>query len=171
MRIVLIFACVLALFALPSAVYYALLHPRDMAVDYLVYQSPYGARTGFYNLMPPDSFLSFCIDYLYAILRLHLPILFSPDPRGLAMQAFVIVVWISTRPLSRTADISRSTKLLPCLVVGHMAVSMLFEPDLGSYVRHLSSVSLFCMILLSARPEHCHTSRSVSQRDAAWLPK
>lgn len=161
-RTVLVLACLLALISLPSAVYYALLHPRDMAVDYLIYQSPYGARTGFYNLMPPDSFSSFCIDYLYAVVRLHLPILFSPDPRGLAMQTFVIVVWISTRPLARTAEISRCAKLLACLVFGHMAVSMLFEPDLGSYVRHLSSVSLICMVLLSARADDRHATRERS---------
>ncbi|WP_235024754.1 hypothetical protein [Caballeronia arvi] len=165
-RFVLLVACVLALALMPSEFYFALLNPRDMAVDYLVYQSPFGARTGFYNLLPPESFAAFCVDYIYAMVRLHLPVLFSPDPRGLAMQAFVILAWISTRSLPGPAKTCWDKRLLASLVLGHMAVSMLFEPDLGSYVRHLSSVSLFCMISLSARVDALRIDNA-NQRDAA----
>jgi hypothetical protein len=42
-----------------------------------------------------------------------------------------------------------SVEWLACIVVGHMAVSMLFEPDLGSYTRHLTSVVLFVVWRLS----------------------
>ncbi|WP_250452574.1 hypothetical protein [Caballeronia sp. ATUFL_M2_KS44] len=150
-RLVMIGAGLLGLYALPTIGYYALLHPRDMAVDYLVYQSPFGARTSFYNLRPPDGFSSFCIDYAYAALRLHLPMLFSPDPRGLVMQMFVLAAWFSTRPMRANRETWPGVSVLACLVMAHMMVSTLFEPDLGSYVRHLSSVSLFCMVLFSLR--------------------
>lgn len=142
-RLVATCAALLALYLSPSVVYHALLNPRDMAVDYLVYQSPFGARTSFYNVLPPDSFASFCIDYAYAALRLHLPMLFSPDPRGIAMQAFVLAAWSATRRPRNAARDWPGIGVLACIVLGHMMVSTLFEPDLGSYVRHLSSVSLF----------------------------
>lgn len=169
-RIVLAGLLVLALLLLPSGAYTALLLPRDMAVDYLMVQSPFGARTSFHNLMPPDSFAAFCIDYVHAVVRLHLPLLFSPDPRGLAMQVFVIVAWRSARPFRHIADANPVMDVLACLVMGHIAVSMLFEPDLGSYVRHLSSVSLFCMTLLAARADAARSLHAGHQRPPDALP-
>ena len=170
-RIVLVGAVLLGLFLLPSEAYMALLHSRDMAVDHLVYQSPYGARTSFYNLLPPDSFVTFCIDYLYAIVRLHMPILFSPDPRGIAMQGFVIAAWCATRPSRRATDRDPAMGVLACLLMGHMVVSMLFEPDLGSYVRHLSSVSIFCMALFAANAPAARFEHSDDQRTSERLLK
>ena len=41
----------------------------------------------------------------------------------------------------RTSGLRRNGELLACLLLGHVAVSMLFEPDFGSYLRHLSSVA------------------------------
>jgi hypothetical protein len=149
----LVLAGVAGLYLLPDAAYYVLLHPRDMAVDYLVAGSPYGARTGFYNLLEPTSFAAFCADYFYAILRLNVPVLFSPEPKEFVM---LIFVWIAIgavfgRKSGLAAGIdTRAMDVLASLVIGHMAVSMLFEPDLGSYTRHLSSVALFCAWRLSA---------------------
>ncbi|KVQ36846.1 hypothetical protein WK03_33950 [Burkholderia cepacia] len=142
-RMLLIPAVPLAIFLLPNDVYYLLLHPRDMASDYLAYQSPFGARTSFRNPLEPVSFVAFCVDYLYAVLRLNLPVLFSPGPKEFAMQAFV---WIALAAVWRRArgDGGAGRDVLAALVIGHAAVSMLFEPDLGSYTRHLSSVSLLC---------------------------
>lgn len=145
-------AGVLALYLMPDPTYYVLLHPRDMAVDYLVAGSPYGARTGFYNLFEPHSFVTFCADYIYAILKLNVPVLFYPGPKEFVMLAFV---WIAVSSVfgRRAAGMPDSTAgasaVLASLVMGHMAVSMLFEPDLGSYTRHLSSVALICAWRLS----------------------
>jgi hypothetical protein len=149
-RLILALAVLTGLYVLPDPAYYALLHPRDMAVDYLVAGSPFGARTGFYNLLPPQSFTSFCADYLYAIARLHVPVLFSPGPKELVMTALMGIVSASifARPARVDARMA-SIDWLACLMVGHMAVSMLFEPDLGSYTRHLTSVVLFAAWRLS----------------------
>jgi hypothetical protein len=143
----LVLAALFGLYVLPSAGYFSLMHPRDMAVDYLVSASPYGARTGFYNLLDPTSLVAFLTDYVYAILKLNIPVLFYPGPKEFVMQLFV---WIAVGSLlSRRNDRSASinagaTEILACLAIGHVAVSMLFEPDLGSYTRHLASVALFC---------------------------
>ncbi|MCA8000426.1 hypothetical protein [Burkholderia metallica] len=145
-----------ALIALPDAVYFLLQHPRDMAVDYLVYESPFGARTSFYNPYPPDSFVHFVGNYAYSVVRLNLPILFSFDVKGVAMQGFIAFVlasaWPRVAPTAGAGTASlRGGEALACLVLGHIAVSMLFEPDLGSYTRHLSSVALFVAVLWPLR--------------------
>jgi hypothetical protein len=149
-KITLLLAVLIGLFLLPNVAYVALLQPRDMAVDYLVYQSPYGARTSFYNPLPPDSFVAFSIDYLYATVRLNFAPLFSLGAKELALQLFVyIAVWPVLRR-SSNPDRRLTRETFACLVLGHVCVSMLFEPDLGSYIRHLSSVALFSMSLITA---------------------
>jgi hypothetical protein len=145
-RTALVLATLLGLLVLPDTAYFALMHPRDMAVDYLVAGSPYGARTGFYNFTEPVSFAAFIADYVYAILKLDVPVLFHPGPKEFVMLVFV---WIAVGAVSGrkagAANINAGTlNVFACLVIGHMAVSMLFEPDLGSYTRHLASVALFC---------------------------
>ncbi|MEM5314228.1 hypothetical protein [Paraburkholderia sp. JHI869] len=149
-KLLLLVAVFTVLFALPDIAYYALLHPRDMAVDYLVTGSPYGARTGFYNPLPPQSFWAFCADYLYAVAKLHVPFLFSPGPKELVMTALMGIVLgaIFYKPAQADPRIA-SVNWLACLLIGHMAVSMLFEPDLGSYTRHLTSAALYAAWRLS----------------------
>ncbi|KWO47971.1 hypothetical protein WT97_07880 [Burkholderia sp. MSMB1459WGS] len=146
-----------ALVALPGAAYTLLQQPRDLAVDYLVYSSPFGARTSFYNPFTPDSFVHFVGNYAYSVVRLNLPVLFSFDPKGFAMQALIALflgaAWRRVPPV-RTEDSGapvRDGELPACLMLGHVAVSMLFEPDLGSYLRHLSSVAPFAVALWSIR--------------------
>ncbi|GAB2875501.1 hypothetical protein GCM10027093_08640 [Paraburkholderia jirisanensis] len=143
---------IVGLYMLPDAAYTALLHPRDMAEDYLISGSPYGARTGFYNPFDPVSFLAFCGDYVYAILKLNVPVMFFPGPKEIAMQIFLWIMVGAVLSRKRHAEpsfLNGSMDFLLCLVFGHMAISMLFEPDLGSYTRHLSSVSLLCAYALS----------------------
>jgi hypothetical protein len=144
-KTLLIGSAAIALFLLPPDVYYLLQHPRDMAADYLAYGSPFGARTRFYNPVAPDSFIAFCANYAYAVLRLNLPLLFDMGLKELAMQLFV---WIALAAVWRRArhDTHLSRDLLACVVIGHVAVSMLFEPDPGSHTRHLSSVALLCAL-------------------------
>ncbi|HEY3596903.1 MAG TPA: hypothetical protein VGL08_05220 [Paraburkholderia sp.] len=150
-KIVLAIASMGTIFVLPDVVYFALLHPRDMAVDYLTYQSPFGARTSFYNPLEPTSFVAFCVDYLYASARLNLALLFSPGLKELAMQLFVgLAVLPALRGAPRRLGVAQrvARETCACLLLAHIGVSMLFEPDLGSYIRHLSSVTLFAMVLL-----------------------
>ncbi|WP_269501785.1 hypothetical protein [Burkholderia sp. IMCC1007] len=156
-----------ALLLLPNDVYYLLQHPRDMAADYLAYGSPFGARTSFHNPLSPDSFIAFCVNYAYGVLRLNLPVLFMPGPKEIAMQVFV---WIALAAVWRSGrgSVRPAADVLACLVIGHIAVSMLFEPDLGSYTRHLSSVALFCAMQFAARlPPASRTPRTMPAGPAA----
>lgn len=146
---------VAVLIALPSTGYSLLQQPRDLAVDYLVYSSPFGARTSFYNPFPPDSFLHFVGNYAYSLVRLNVPVLFSFDPKGLAMQALVALflgsAWRRLPARQRGKRTERNAELLACLLIGHVLVSMLFEPDLGSYLRHLSSIAPYAIALWALR--------------------
>ncbi|WP_175130743.1 hypothetical protein [Paraburkholderia rhynchosiae] len=151
-KMVVVLAVLFLLYALPDGAYTLLLHPRDMAVDYLVAGSPYGARTSFYNPLEPNSFFAFGVDYAYAMLKLNVPVLFYPGPKELVMMIFVSIAAGAAflrRPVHAGGKEAVATDVIAALVVGHMAVSMLFEPDLGSYTRHLSSVALFCAWRLS----------------------
>jgi hypothetical protein len=162
-KLIIVLVTVIALVALPDRAYYALLHPRDMAVDYLVAGSPFGARTGFYNLVPPDSFWAFCVDYGYAIVKLHLPVLFYPGPKELVMTCLmgIISASIFCKIAAPQSDGAAAVEILACLVIGHMAVSMLFEPDLGSYTRHLTSVVVFSAWRLNILCNGCIQPRAV----------
>ncbi|WP_244106576.1 hypothetical protein [Burkholderia anthina] len=163
----LVLALPVALLLLPNDMYYLLQHPRDMAADYLAYGSPFGARTRFHNPLSPDSFIAFCVNYAYGVLRLNLPLLFMPGPKEIAMQVFV---WIALAAVwrRRRGSARPSADVLACLVIGHVAVSMLFEPDLGSYTRHLSSVALFCAMQFAARlPPASRTQRTMPTESAA----
>ncbi|WP_230474796.1 hypothetical protein [Dyella monticola] len=170
-RIIASLLLMVALALLPDTVYYALQHPRDAAVDYLMYGSPFGARTSFHNPFAPDSLLHFVGNYLYSVPRLNLPVLFSPDTKGIAMQCFIALMLAPAwAPLPR-ASIPMSAlpgrEVLACIVLGQVAISMLFEPDLGSYTRHLSSLSLFAAALWAQRVVRTHPpGAAVDERDA-----
>ncbi|WP_174769919.1 hypothetical protein [Paraburkholderia hayleyella] len=153
MKLLLLIAIPVAVFLLPDTVYYALGSPRDAAVDYLIYGSPFGARTAFYNPFPPDSFVNFSANYLYSLARLNMPIVFEAGVKEFGLQAFIwTALWAALHARSRAERRAlQRYDMLACLLIGHAAVSMLFEPDLGSYPRHLSSVALFSATLLAVQ--------------------
>lgn len=149
-RVLIIATVPLALAWVPPAVFVALQQPRDLAVDYLVFQSPYGARTSFYNPFSPTSLAGFAGNYIYAVFRLNVSILWSPGIKEMVMQLWTFLAVVPpVRYLAQGKGASMAGRCLPaCLVTAHVAVSMLFEPDLGSYMRHLSSVAPLSMLLL-----------------------
>jgi len=137
--------------ALPPSAYELLMGPRDRAVDYLLLSSPFGARTAFYNLVAPDSFHGFVVDYAYAFVRLNFAPVFSLGGKEVLMQLFILAaLWPAVRALRWSRVSSPMMTGLASLLLGHIAVSVLFEPDLGSYLRHLSSVALFSMVLTAS---------------------
>jgi hypothetical protein len=95
-----------------------------------------GARTAFANVYPPDSFFHFIANYVYAALRLNFPFFSGVTPRDIYLFANVILfAWIAIagfRSDLRTFDNT-------ALFVSHVLVSICFEPDVGSYLRHISS--------------------------------
>lgn len=98
-----------------------------------------GSRTMFMNSVYPDGFVPFLINYLNAFTRLNFPVLYSFSLTELFLQIYVLIVlYLST---SFALSKYRAVRYCGLLVLCHVAVLICFEPDLGSYLRHLSSVA------------------------------
>lgn len=129
---------VVALAFVPSDIFHQLQHARDSVNAFRIGRDIAGARTAFVNVVEPGGYGNFLINYGYAIARLHLPFLFGQFRMQEAyllmnLAAYGWLVWTGLRSRDRLVQ----TPVL--LVVSHFTVLMLFEPDLGSYLRHLSS--------------------------------
>lgn len=150
-RLLLAAAILVGLACLPPWVFAALQQPRDLAVDYLMFQSPFGSRTSFYNPFPPVSWAAFVGNYGYATVRLNVAVIWSPGVKEAVMQCWVFLA--AGPPVVRAVQGVRVRRpgqdVAASLILAHIAVSMLFEPDLGSYMRHLSSVAALSMLLLA----------------------
>jgi hypothetical protein len=106
-----------------------------------------GSRTVFYNLLPSDNIFNFIINYFYAIFRLNFAFILSPKPQELFLALNLGVYFFLTLIGIRAAD--ARVRLPTLLFVAHFGVMMLFEPDLGSYLRHTSSVLLYLVPALT----------------------
>ena len=120
----------------PPHVYAQLEGSRDLVnADRLGRNLP-GMRTAFDNLMAPTDAFKFIANYLYAAARLNFPFFASFAPRDAFMFLVVLSLgWISVKGLRGPDRVADST----CLFLAHVAVSICFEPDVGSYLRHTSS--------------------------------
>ena len=139
-RLVLATVALAALLLLPDAYFYELGSARDLVnrhrpVDTL------GNRTVFFNPYPPTNALNFTINYVYAIIRLNLPFLFS---FGLKESFLVINIAIYAILVRVGFSSSHLTSKMPVILFcAHILVLYIFEPDLGSYLRHASSALLY----------------------------
>lgn len=110
-----------------------------------------GHRTAFLNPLPVEGVGSFLFNYLYASLRLSTPVLFVPSFKDLFLTIYVwtliYALFRYRRPETREAFFARA------LIISHLAVLMIFEPDHGTFLRHISSVSLLMAIMINySRP-------------------
>jgi hypothetical protein len=118
-----------------------------------------GNRTFFFNPFSTSSVGGFLLNYLYAAVRLNLPLLFSFKPQEAFLTATSIVYALLL--ISQFKWSNWRARFLAALFSAHLAVLWLFEPDLGSYLRHASSVVAYLwpgLILWQARgvklPQH-----------------
>lgn len=106
-------------------------------------------RTAFGNIYPQiGSMWQFVINYLYAFFRLNFSVFYDFSIQSIVLQVYVsayffLIVW---GLYSRLGD-QLSNLLL--LFLSHVIVLPLFEPDLGSYLRHISSVSSYLIPILA----------------------
>ncbi|WP_434032856.1 hypothetical protein [Cupriavidus sp. a3] len=148
-----VLACVLgAILVAPSEILYILQSPRDISNNYALSIGSEN-RTMIWNLYPPTSGINFIVNYLYAAAIFVLPVISFRAPVDLAMMLMhFAIIRVALRGLSGTlpaGDDYRKRRWFATLIVAHILVQFIFEPDLGSYVRHLTSVSLFLIPLLT----------------------
>ncbi len=146
-RVVLLISAPLIAMLLPDSLYETLQMQRDI-VNYSRLGGE-GNRTAFLNLVHPDGMRTFPINYLYAIWRLNLPILAG----GGAKEFYLFVMLCLYVILMISGLCSRNPRVSwpAALFCAHMAVLNIFEPDLGSYLRHLSTGLLFLAPSLAMR--------------------
>lgn len=122
------------------------------AVDTLI-RGPFPEATG------PLSVLSVLV--VLAMLLVPLPLLASGDPEHIAAALTICAVWalvlrqLLRRPPRPAADAPRSTANAPraaTLLLAVVTVQALFEPDYGSYLKHLSGLLPLALALVPLRP-------------------
>jgi hypothetical protein len=96
-----------------------------------------GNRTFFFNPFSPEHPLGFLGNYAYAALRLNLPVLFSFQPQEIFLSLTSLLY--GALVYAQLAWGNWRARLMGCLFLAHLMVLWLFEPDLGSYLRHASS--------------------------------
>jgi hypothetical protein len=134
-RFLMVIAIPVVLLAIPADIYVALQEQRDIVNVHRIGFSGGGTRTAFINPMTPIGLESFLYNYGYAILRLNLPAIFGGGVKEAAMMAqiAVLAVLLSLGLSSTDSRVWRPATLF----LAHFMVLMLFEPDLGSYLRHI----------------------------------
>lgn len=149
MKVAALVGIFLAGFFLPSSVFELLQMPRDMVNALRVlYPEIEGNRTAFANPIQSLGWLSFLGNYFYAFLRLNLPVLFSLTLNEAILTVFstawFYVIWVASAAKDWRSQFAAR------LMMAHLLVLWIFEPDLGSYLRHYSSCLLYLVLMLQA---------------------
>lgn len=138
-RIIILAVVPLLAMLLPDNLYETLQMQRDI-VNYSRLGGQ-GNRTAFMNLVQPDGLRTFPINYLYAAWRLNFPIFVGG---GLKEAYLFVMLCVYTLLMISGLRSGNSRVSWPAaLFCSHMLVLNIFEPDLGSYLRHLSTALLF----------------------------
>jgi hypothetical protein len=137
-------AGLIALFCLPAWILGELQGTRDVFFFWKVLQGD--VRTGFANPVEPVNAFNFLFNYGYAAMMLHFPFIQFTTARELLL--FVNVVFLALLVIAGLRHRTAAYRVLALLFVSHVLVYVLFEPDLGSYFRHLASIALYVLISL-----------------------
>lgn len=162
LKLVLLLLAIAAFMLLPDSYFYELGNARDNVNRVRSWSDSAGYRTAFFNIVPTEGALSFAINYAYAILRLNFPIIFTQGIKeiflmvNLGIYAFFIRIGLRSK---------NEAVILPALLfISHMLVLNIFEPDLGSYLRHASSALLYLVPALTVFDQRFRGSSSRSRR-------
>ena len=159
-RLVLVLLFILLLFLLPDYVFMETQGMRDKVNMYRELGAP-GHRSFFNNPLPANSLGNFLYNYAYAFLRLNIPVVFEAGPK----EFFLLLNTILYSVIAFFGFKARTVegKLLTSLFLGHILTLVIFEPDLGSYLRHTSSVFLYLvpgLIMLDRQWSKIHIHHS-----------
>lgn len=138
-RTVLITLVPLAMLAVPSEIYDTLQMQRDIVNITRAGFAGAGNRTAFLNLVEPNGLGTFIVNFFYAAFRLNLPFIGGGPKEVYLFTNLCIYAWLMVTGLrSGNPRISWPAGLF----LAHVLVLNIFEPDLGSYLRHISTALL-----------------------------
>lgn len=147
MRIAIILALISIFLILPNSVYISLQSSRDIVNLDRLGVNDLGNRTAFKNPLVPDSFLNFIYNYIYAFLRLNFGFLFNLTIKDFIFAIYpLIYFYYSLKSLNKKLS---GSFLASSLIISHVLVYFLFEPDTGSYARHLSSTLPYLAVIIT----------------------
>lgn len=136
----------LAVFIMPRRLLIELNQVRNVLNYFTVLDGT--VKTAFLNPEHSNTPLAFLLNYGYASVRLNFPIIFHPGLKECFLTLFIMawlrLLWGGFRSASTVP------RMAACLILAHMTVSWIFEPDLGSYLRHMSSVVILILPLIEA---------------------
>lgn len=150
-RVTLALLALAALTLLPPEWYQIPAMHREDANNYALFRGTFDVRTMVNNVVVPTNALEFCINYLHSLLTLNFPVLFFHGIRDCIMTLTNgFVLFLIYRGVRKG---SQAQRLLALLMLTHLLVLCLFEPDVGSYSRHLLSVSIYAATALTLLPK------------------
>ena len=137
-KLILVSSIFVAITLTPVNVFQALQGSRDV-INFNRLHDPgaVGTRSAFMNLLSIDGPVSFLVNYVYAFLRLNFAAIINPGPREFFLQINVMIYFFAM--FRGFKQDSESSKIAASLLLAHIIVLTFFEPDLGSYLRHLAS--------------------------------
>lgn len=146
-RLMFLFLIVIVFLVIPNDVYYSLQSSRDIVNANRVGFSGPGYRTAFKNPLSPTSFLNFIYNYIYALLRLNFGFFFNFGIKDLIFMFYLLTYYFFVFSVFFRKN---NKNYLPAfLILSHALVYFLFEPDTGSYARHLSSTLPYLAIIIT----------------------
>jgi hypothetical protein len=127
-------------FLLPDAFYQMSQGQRDISNSYAKLEGSFNV-TAFDNLVDVARGFFFSINFGWALLQLSLPLIFAQGLNQLLLLLFSVgVLMICGKMIKR-----KQGDLLLTLFCSHMFVLLLFEPDQGSYFRHILSAAIYLL--------------------------
>ncbi|WP_146063635.1 hypothetical protein [Acinetobacter soli] len=148
-RFLSLMAILIVIFILPDNIYYKLQSARDIVNEYRIGVNMDGNRTAFNNPLPPNSLINFIINYVYAIIRLNFGFFFTFGIKDIFFVIYPLIYYYYTfKELYRN---NSNNFLAAALILSHAIVYFLFEPDTGSYARHLASTLPYLAIIINSR--------------------
>lgn len=158
-RVTLLLAVGLGGFLIPSSVFEILRLTRDgINALRVLYPEIEGNRTAFSNPMEAASWGAFLYNYAYAAIRLNIPVFFSITPNEIVLTLFSSS-WFYLMWNAYKCDDWRA-RFVVRLILAHLLVLWIFEPDLGSYLRHFSSCILYLVPIFRAIEEYALSARA-----------
>lgn len=148
-RFLSLMAIFIIIFILPDNIYYKLQSARDVVNEYRVGFNMDGNRTAFNNPLPPNSLINFIANYVYAVIRLNFGFFFTFGIKDMIFVIYPLIYYYYTfKGLYENNEINF---LASALILAHALVYFLFEPDTGSYARHLASTLPYLAIIINSK--------------------
>lgn len=146
LRVAIVLATFLALIAMPTDILVALQQPRDLANAERLYEGAVGSRTAFMNLYKVTGLGTFLGNYVYSFWMLDLSLISRSFGVKELFLTFNVLGYLTAMVIGLKSP-DPIIRLLGALVSGHFFIIHLFEPDAGSYMRHMSSTLPYALTI------------------------